>query len=487
MKKIFVKTIFAAVAIALSAFLLVTCDLLSPPNVKESEVDYLDWQYVEQPDGGGKLTLMLDGSTPFAHPRLNQRALSVEMAKMAHDYFEVVFVAGATMGTDDPPDNLPTHAVLGGTSVARASWQIGEPAGISGVSRGRDYGKVFPAAGEDASVIFVGKKTGKTLLGIGHLIEVKEGNTSVTAPTALTITQAATSVTFGVYPFKTNIGWYDDDGDSSASPPPSTITPEILRGTSTDTDEKLRYPDVTFMTATTAKDNASGANLTGPDEDKTIGGNISLRGGVAFPLYTLPDVTYHNRTIEALYKISGMAGTGSDPGQFSAIPKPNLLDSARIIGTVISTGNIGIEIIKRVPSYITGGQTFDAQGDIDMLTKVEPLTTATTEVPTLHGYDEAHKAFGDTIGMKFTQIKDASGESSGIFAITFQCPVYAITQATATNSGPAADKWYIRPGYQQYQYLLDNGKDAGGMVMLGTNAGDIDWLDIFTVGIGFSN
>jgi len=453
------KIALAAVLILL-AVTLVTCEDFLPGFGKDDEVEYLDWQYEEQPDGMSKLTLTLDGSRPFAH-KTKGRGLNVEMAKMAHDYFEVVFVYNATVSGD----------VVTSTSVARAAWEIGEPAGISGVKRDADYGPVFPTtAGENASVIFVGKKTGKTLLGIGYLIEVKEDDIIVTVPSATTITDAATSVTFVVSPFRTNVGWYDHDDNSA--------TDEILRGSSVVPAEVTKYPEVTFLTATTSK-TATG-NLTGPTSAKTIGGNIALRGGVSYPLYTLPDAEVLpnpsppppatvGRTIEATYKITGMTPTA----------KADLNTAARIYGTQTpgdpSTG-IGLQIIKRTPRYVTGGQTFEASsGGVDTYTEV---------VNTSHLWANRDTAFDPTIKMTFTQTK----QSGGLFAITFQCPVYAITQSPSSNNGPKKyEKWYIRPGYQQFQYLLDNGVDAGGMVFLGTNAGGVDWLDIYTTGIGFDN
>ena len=470
------KAVIAAIVVLIALFLVTCEDFLLNPQAKEDEVEYFDWQYEEQPEGGGRLTLMLDGSTPFAHKKLNQRALNEEMAKMAHDYFEVIFVNGSL--AVDTNNNITTA----GSTVARASWEIGQPAGISGVPRGTggiDYGPVYPTSNGPAAVIFVGKKTGKTLLGIGHLVQVNEGATILSG--ASLITPGATAVTFGVYPLKTNVGWYDHDSDSDA-PNPSA---EVLRGSATNT---LGYTDVTFQTATTQKSITT--PLGAPTPTKTIGGNITLRGGLKFPLYTLPDAI-DARTIDAYYIISGMASAAT--GEYNGVAKPPLLSSARIIGTAFTdtTKNLGIEIIKRTPSYITGGQTLDAAGAIDTYTTVKPLSHLFANANSGFDYDDANAAYDDisgtVIAMQFIQRKDADGESSGIFAITFQCPVYAITQANATNNGPGPEKWYIRPGYQQYQYLLDNGKDAGGMVMLGTNAGDVDWLEIWTVGIGFSN
>jgi len=431
MKKTVFKALTTAVLICL-ALLIATCDDWVLPGLnKDDEVEYLDWQYEELPDGKALMTVTLDGSTPFPHKA--GRALSKELAQMSHDYFEVVF--------------------FDGVNVARASWEIGEPAGISGVKRGEDYGPVYSTSGTASSVIFVGKKTGKTLLGIGHLLWYNEnGSTGVPASISQTISTNATSVTFGVYPLKTGVGISTTSSAAIVRPNPPGPGEE------------------TFLTATGTDVSVTG-DLSGPTAAKTIGSNPSLRGGVEFPLFTLPDAI-NGRTIEASYKISGLGSL--TPGDFGGVNKPDLWDSARIIQGLDSEGNtIGLQIIRRVPSYVAGGQTFDARGAIDTYTKVAATNNQTP----------AGGAFNPLITMLFTQ----HTQSTGIFAITFQCPVYAITTATAANGGGGFTRWYVRPGYQQYQYLLDNGIDAGGAVFLGTTAGDVDWLDIFTLGVGFDN
>jgi hypothetical protein len=462
MKKIFVKTIFAAVAVVLVTLFLVTCDDLLFPQGEDGE--YTDVVY--SPDGNN-ITLYLrpdgmgedvkPGPDTYGVPRTAaQRALSLELAKMGHDYFEAVFVSS--------------------TAVARAAWEIGMPAGISGVDRGIDYQKV---AGDPAAVIFVGKKTGKTLLGIGHIVKVDNTFVAAGSPSpapGATIGSSAKSVTFGVYPLRTQVGFRNTA--ALGSPPVWVLK-----------DGK------TFLTDYKG---------TGVSDANTEGQNVSLAAGVEYPLFKLPVVdvdTYPTLTFDpddldtwpnslATYTIGGMASGAvaglpagdKNPGFVGVLAdKPDLFTAAILAAP--------LEIIKRTPSFLYKGQTFDASGEvIDMYTQVEPTNNGTAGV-----------AFDNPITMRFAQ----AIQSTGIFAITFQVPVYAITAAplsdgtagkpplnepdNSSNGGPPATKWYIRPGYNQYQYLLDDGEAAGGAVMLGSGVSGLDWLDIFTVGIGFSN
>jgi hypothetical protein len=459
--KTFVKKTAVAAILVLLALFLVTCVEGPPEGGDSEEIQYTDVVYDFVGTGDNRtvksITLYLDGTTvpvPAA-----QRALGMELAKMSHDYFEAVFIAEAEV----------TGVVATSTKVARASWEIGQPAGIRGVARELDYANVFPTNGNAAAVIFVGKKSGKTLLGIGHLIQVKEGNAIVDnsgTPANWTsytrITQNATSVTFGVYPLKTAIGWNGTtlrEGFLTATGDPGATTP----------------PPGPYET---------------PSVGSTLGDNTTLRGGASFPVFQLPKAAA-GQEIAARYTIDGLAGAavstpGNDYGGANII-KPDLNTAARVIVTAVPgaaspyPANVGLELMKRVPSYVVLGQTYDAiEAAIDTYTDIG--TSATNLNVTTENQTD-HAAFVTTFNFKFIQ----KANSTGIFAWTFQVPVYAITQSLASNGGPGYERWYIRPGYGPYQYLLDNGTEAGGAVLMGTDVGSLDWLDIFTVGVGFSN
>jgi len=455
-KDVFLRTITAALVILLSLF-LVTCIQEEFPEEEGDNIEWLDWKYEDNPDGSGKLTLMLDGSKPFAYNDKQQRGLNMDIAKMTHDYFEAVFLSNAV---------LPTAGAGATGTVARTNWEIGMPAGVAGLNRGPpngpgiDYGNVFPAANNGAaSVVFVGKKQGKTLLGIGQLVQVNDG---AVIRTDTVITGAATSVIYGVYPMHTKVG-FDPDGAGIPN-----------------------WDEATFITAVDRPIPTVTTPLTGPEAGtgaaagKTAGKILDLPGPVKYPLFQLP-AAVNDRTIAATYTIGGLFG--GVPNTWGVGTKRNLWDAARVLTTTIGVApnakTYGLEIIKRYAAYQVQGQTFDASKALDTYTEVAPGPIASPKNQT------AHEGFDAVIEMVFTQ----KTQSNGIFAITFQCPVYAITQALASNAGgTVADKWYIRPGSNQYQFLLDNGTDAGGMVMLGIDtAGVVDWLEIFTVGIGFVN
>jgi hypothetical protein len=441
-KDVFLRAMTAALVIFLSLF-LVTCEAV-PPDFSESgdTIEWLDWKYEDNNDGSGKLTLMLDGSTPFAYNK-QARGLNVGMARMIHDYFEAVFVFD--------------------TEVRRTTWEIGYPAGVSGLSRGKDYGPVYggdPDDDEGNSVVFVGKKQGKTLLGIGHLVQVNEGPAVVyntagddSSGNSTIITPNATSVLYAVYPFITKVGWTAATGGGS----------DTWNGENT---------FLTNVTSTGTLHTAVASPLATPTAASS-GKLISLPGNVKYPLFDMPpaptDDTLQNVLAEYEIKLPAISSNTAFPG------RPDLWESARIVTTTIGLDTIGLEIIKRYAAYQVQGQTFDASTSLDTYTAVEATNNQTTG------------AFDPKIKMTFIQNR----RSIGIFAITFQCPVNAITGADSNVSGATAvkaEKWFIRPGYNQYQYLLDNGEDAGGMVMLGKLAGgSTDWIEIFTTGIGFSN
>jgi len=432
MRTIFKKTasrIAAAAILGLFALFLVTCeDLANIFPQKEDEVEYLDWQYEQKSDGSGTLTMTLDGSKPFAYEKSQSRGLNSELAKMIHDYFEIIFIADATL-----PANAPATG-----NIARTSWEIGYPAGIGGLYRngstGVNYGDCYPTANGAASVVFAGKKQGKTLLGIGKLVQVTDAaGAPKTGGTALTVADGDTSVTYAVMP----------------------LTAKII-----DTTD----PDVFALPSTDPSFITSAGGTIGPAS--TTGSMLPVTGGLSYPLFTVPGNATTLGT--ARYTIGG-----PDNARWSA---------ARIFPTSIPANGdtpayvLGLEVIKRTPSYRVNGKTMEAYSNLDTYTVVSTDSNQT-------GWE----AFDPVIDITIKP----TVQTGGVFAITFQCPVFAITN-TASSPGRGdkltADKWYIRSSYNEYQFLLDSGSDAGGMVMLGSvEAGSVDWLEIYTTGIGFSN
>jgi hypothetical protein len=455
------KTFVKIALLVLLAFTLVTCDDFLGLNPKtEEEVEYVDWEYVDLPDGTSNLTVYLDGTRvpvteKTARPK-QSRALNLQLAKMSHDYFEVIFwnKTGSTPET-----------------IARASWELGQAAGISGVYRsggGVDYSDNTPAAATGGSaVIFVGRKQTMTLLGVGVLTQINKIN----LVTGQKLTSSDRSVTFTVSPLTSQIGIDPLTGISPADPVSSFIT-------------------------------AGKTPFTTPAATDTLG-SITALGGTDYPLFILPDFKTHSpadtsgtagplvlangvtstiihntsvafKTVAAQYTIGGLNLTSAPAG--STIT--DLAASVRLLDRP--------EVIKREPRYVSGGQTWYAIASID-------FGGTEVDIPAADYAFTADMALVPVLPIKFY----LTPKADGIFSIVFSIPVYALTlgpfetgttpKATSDNGGPPAEIWHITPGYGQNLYNLDNGTDAGGCVLLGVNVSSLDWLEIFTTGLGFKH
>jgi len=162
---------FSFFCLCASAFLFVTCNY--SPVINEEDEDFF-WADVEYSKNTKGVTLYLDenGRNPPASDSRRKsdysRALSLSLAQFSHDYFEVVFLYRPVGGNSNGSDDI----------VARASWEIGESAGVSGIHRtpgGINYGLVGSggiSAGNGYAVLFVGRKADKTLLAVGTLSHV---------------------------------------------------------------------------------------------------------------------------------------------------------------------------------------------------------------------------------------------------------------------------------------------------------------------------
>jgi hypothetical protein len=490
--KTFMKKTAAAAVLVLFALFLVTCveGLPESGGGNDEEVAYVDWEYEEMPDGTAQLTMYLDG-TLVPVTATTGRSLGLPLAKMSHDYFEVVFMYGSTPLT-----------------VARATWELGQAAGISGVYRsangaldGVDYRPVAPpgvGANTGASTVFVGRKQTMTLLGVGFLthinrIAITESGGPPPVPSKY-LTTADRSVTFTVKALETTL-----DVDAAN---------RLATGTSS------------FLTA--AKGLAVGGGTAGylqvnVDATNSLA-NLTPLGGTDYPLFELPDYDTHTetgatttgitlsngmvvpsgsyKTVAAKYVVGGLTGVTNPHGGAAPGPAANgeLITAVRLYDIP--------EIIKREPRYIAGGQTWYAVASIDFGATSVDLdhiayagalgVTPPTPPALLIQADAKDKPISPTIPMTFY----LTGASNGIFSIVFSIPVYALTleptdtlgnPAASTNGGPPAEIWHITPGYGQNLYNLDSGYDAGGCVLMGINVTSLDWLEIFTNGIGFKH
>jgi len=383
-------------------------------------VEYTDVEYSAD---GKSITLYLDGvGVPVTAA---QRALTRDLAVMSHDYFEVIFQSGTTR--------------------ARASWEIGQNAGIRGVERsapGVDYAAV---SGATAAVIFVGRKSDMTLLGVGHVIHVNRSTGTILGPTSR-------SVTFQVVAINTRV----TAGGAGA--------PVGQPGDLSDTN-------ASFLTATGVPGSSGVANTANTRASWTP------LDGVQYPMFNLPKydtVTAGNNTINALYKFFGPWTTQTAAPSEGRPVGSIAMGSAILIDGGVAPIVLTSQIMKRSPRFLSGGQTWYINSREDTATQVAITTTGLTD----------GALFPATAGIPivFTIYPQSDG---GIFSFTFQIPVYMLTKGAPTNGGPTYETWYIRPGYGTAQYNLDNGVDAGGCVLMGVNVQSIDWLEIFTTGIGF--
>jgi hypothetical protein len=406
------KIAFTGIVIFLVLF-MVTCEDWFPGNEEYTDVVYSE--------DGAQITVYLDGTTvPLTK---EQRAMSKNLSKMAYDFLEVIFIHDKG-GTDDV--------------VARASWELGQSAGISGVSRagaGVDYAWNGGITGTQA-LIFVGRKDGKTLLGIGKIQQVDREPKAflvdpddgyITPPTdAITlVTEKSQSVTFWVQSIKTGL----------------LIGDEKIGGTS---DIEQRVAADSFITHVQTPP-------TPPTDPIRVNATRSPLGNASYPLYPLPIPVrgaaspFNWTTHPAAYTFAGAAETYK--------------------GSIVLTDPVNPVLVeRRFPRYLDGGRYLAPKSNIDTLSEVI-LDETTYGVPTTTNLNPK-------IPLIFTPI------GYGIFSFYIEIPCYMITDDEATNSGPDAEIWKIRTGLGSELYSIDDGVSSGGCVLMGVGVSSLDWLEI---------
>jgi hypothetical protein len=397
------KIAIIGIVILLAAF-MVTCDEWLSGG-KDEEVEYTDVVYSKD---GSTITLYLDGKgVPFTK---EQRAMSTDLATFAYDYIEVVFDAGGI--------------------TARAAWELGQSAGISGIQRnnngaptgGVNYGfgaaaPTPPRINGDA-IMMVGRKDDKTLLGVGILGDVDfsfrdntnggiytpdpAGNgTTVIYPTApvTVIFDGSRAVTFFIKAIKTGL---KVTGDGATALESFTCDPEAESSRRSLGGSKISYP----------------AYL------------IDEANGISPPGHTV---------VEGVYEFFGGAAAVGDGGYASKL---------------FQSGNAIVQ--RRYPRFLDGGRYRYPPSAMDSSSFFDNLVATVNKVTF-----------------------DINVIGSGLFSFYVEIPIYAVTNAPSGNGGPAHTIWKLRSGLGSELYSLDDGVSSGGCVLLGSGEVTLDWLDIY--------
>ncbi|MCL2276908.1 MAG: hypothetical protein FWC21_03330 [Treponema sp.] len=442
------KLIWTGFAIFL-ALSISTCD---QPKF-EADDEILGNTNVVYSADGKSLTLYLDG-VGVPQTRAN-RALTDNLAKMGYDYFEVVFFYRPAYG------NATDNFVAANDKLSRASWEVGQSVGITGVYRtvdtGINYGTVtaIPVLTDGSQVgaaqlaistaiIFVGRRSDKTLLAVGSITSVDNNGTG--GPTF--VTTATTNVTFSVAALTAGARVEEDI-------PVAVDIPAKYRAFFT-TDDTASAPAgiaSSFNTTTalssgygTVSNIAKATVIAGsPNADYTVGstGVTQLKiGGIDFPLFEL---IAGESAIAASYEISTMNAAGFTPYALG-----------------IRLADIG-NVAKREPRIPTGGGFYNyANFTIDQNTTVVLKNNEGTVTA-------VHAPFANPILFEF----NTATTLKSIFSMTFDIPVYALVAGGET--------WFIRPGFGTYRFDLDDGKGGpGGAILLGTDMEGNDPIGIIT-------
>jgi len=414
-----------------------------------------------------------------------QRAITKDLAKMAYDYFEVIFIA-----TDAVP---PIYA--------RAQWELGQSAGISGVYRGatgtKGYDYLYTSDQHDSvALLFVGRKDDKTLLGIGQLAEVDHS-----------ASYAGNDV--GVLIPDLPPGWADavtDTGNSYANPfiggtggtggLPTTRFAYVRPSTSSVTFYVEAIKTGLLINKEYPKDGSPASGSYDVEHDSILTDSFNFTGNdnPALPLGT-PQRGYASRIghshrqapasgSNSLYPIYYLSEEKNDE-QFAEYAfkgaAVSFAKEIRFSAAATKTGvapDKGIAIERRFPRYLEGGkyrqlkENVDTDSTVILDTKTAKLFD-TTDNP-YAAVVPAGAAFSPTIPLKFTTL------GTGVFSFFIEIPVYMITREKGTNNGDLQPiTWKLRTGLGSELYSLDNGKSSGGCVLMGIGEIDLDWLEIY--------
>jgi hypothetical protein len=411
MRGAFMRSLLHLAVLFILVFPVLTCELYSsPPPPSPGDDDEITWTNVVYSPDGKSLTLYLEGSVPVTKGQ--SRALSRELAIAGHDYFEVVFYyRGTTSATD---------------KIVRTSWELYKDARITGV-----YGKTAgegninygytsvsgtgaaPANGTSgAAILFVGRKTDKTLLAVGRLAQVNGANNTTITPATTTVTFDVVALDCGV---KTGVApVYDGD------------------------------PGTSFIT------------------DFRVAGTVSPASTQVVENY----VMYDGRRFR-MFKLRGGGDTLAEYYFRTVGTTVNTRMNAFVSGIIVAADYVpdndpaDSPYGKKQPRYPTADGKFQYYS-----VKLDKETTITPRNNKVRG-----AAFVNPVQVTFNTAMTVPGS---MFAFVFEVPVSPLS-LSADAWGTEAGMWYIRPSYDSYRLDLDDGgttgstiNGAGGAVLIST-------------------
>jgi len=399
---------------------ILTCTLFVPDE-EEYEPTYTDVVYS---DDGRSVTIFINGTTPVLQNE--SRALSRDLAMAGHDYFEVAFWHPHT------------------DTIARASWGMRDAAGISGVYRtsgGIDYrfvsdnsassGTAVPlTSAQGAAILFVGKKSDKTLLAVGKLVAVDNGSGNI--PSTM-ITADTISITFQVDALKSGV-----------------VSPVGLNFPTTGPNQTA-IANSSFMTAS-----------KGSNHHDISAANTDVRsytiGGLQFPMFKL---TQSILEMCGEYTFRIQSDVPPSKAGFDAYTGGIILAQDRLDGK----GAVYTE--NKQPRYpLQGGEFQGYSLRLDDRTVITPINNFMPHAPGPF----AGEPFQNPVRLCFDTSRTENGSA---FSLVFWAPVHPLRMpgglAVDGSPGPAPGMWVIRPSYDSYALDLDDGRGGtGGAVLIST-------------------
>jgi hypothetical protein len=269
-----------------------------------------------------------------------------------------------------------------------------------------DYSAVArPGIGQGAAILFVGKKTDKTLLGVGKLSHVDGIAGHQINSGTKTVTFAVDALVSGVV------------GERLTSLTTSSFMTSFGNTTSPP------YNIIDIIDETNTRGNGQGFK-----DDFQLSGI-----GVGFPLFKLRE---DGRDTYAKYEFFTASGT-----------------SLNDYGGIIQAGLGNYE--KKQPRYPTQG------GGFQYFSVILDNTTLIDAV--------VHNSAGN-IGSTFQNpvlvaFNPTATEKGSLFSFVFEVPVCPLSLPRTGKPDPGI--WYMRPSYDSYWWDLDDGRGAGGAVLIG--------------------